>query len=269
MEKLNCQQLQNLLLDFIDKKLDQQTTESAKEHLGSCKQCHLELEQTLVLLEDMNRIGDVAPPASLRENFLKNLEQAKTEAGQTPVRSIQQSNRKVWLYNPFSQVAAGLAILIGGVLLGFILNNKPVANDNMVELQGQVQEMKSMLFMAKLDQSSASQRIQAVNFANEIVRPDNKVIDALINTMNYDDNTNVRMASIHALSKFSNDPTVRDAMVESLKNQDDALLQVTLINILVEIQEKKAIEVMRELLQKEETIEAVKDMAEKGLTTFI
>jgi len=47
------------------------------------------------------------------------------------------------------------------------------------------------------------------------------------------------------------------------------LLQITLINILVQIKEDKAVDVMKDIIQKEETIDAVKQMAEKGLTTFI
>ena len=62
---------------------------------------------------------------------------------------------------------------------------------------------------------------------------------------------------------------LRETRVNSLKTQEDALLQITLINILVQIKEDKAVDVMKDIIQKEETIDAVKQMAEKGLTTFI
>ena len=126
-----------------------------------------------------------------------------------------------------------------------------------------------MLFMAKLDQSSASQRIQAVNFTQDLSQPNKEILETLIQTMNTDDNVNVRMAAIYALSKFTNENIVRNALVNSLKTQEDALLQITLINILVQIKEDKAVDVMKDIIQKEETIDAVKQMAEKGLTTFI
>lgn len=269
MKNINCQSLNSVLIDFIDKNLDKETTLAVRSHLESCKSCHAEMERTLVLLDEMKHLHDKNPPARMRENFIQNLDREKSNLPVQNNKNNKFVSRKIWLYNPFSQIAAGLAILITGVLMGYILNNKPEQNTDVAILQEQVYEMKEMLFMAKLDQPSASQRIQAVNYANELRAPDLQVLESLINTMNTDDNVNVRMASIYALSKFSNNEMIREAMVKSLKTQEDPLLQITLINVLVEIQEKKAIEVMRDLLKKEETIDAVKQMAEKGLTTFI
>lgn len=269
MKEINCQHLHNILLDFIDKKLDSDTTHLVTDHLKACNSCNAELERTLVLLQDIQLLSDEEAPESMRNNFLRELETAKLTNKPGLLSQNDNVPRKLWLYNPFSQIAAGLAILISGVLLGFLLNNKNTDEGSVTELKSQVQDMKSMLFMAKLDQPSASQRIQAVNFTNEIRTPDPQVIDALVRTMDTDDNINVRMASIHALARFSEISLVRDALVTSLSKQDDPLIQITLINILVEIQEKKAIDTMRKLLQKEETIDAVKQMAEKGLTTFI
>ena len=237
--------------------------------MNKCSDCRADLEQYLVLFNDLKQIKDEEPPKSLKSNFLQAIETEKSKHSETPVINIANSYKKTWLYNPFSQIAAGVAILVTGVLLGFIIN-KPISNNGQVaQLQNQMDQMREMLFLTKLDNNSASQRMQAVNYTNEMMSPNPEIIDALVETMNTDENINVRMASIHALSKLTASAEVRDALVESLKTQDNALLQITLINILVEIQETNAIEVMEDLMQKDETIEAVKEMAEKGLTTFI
>jgi HEAT repeat protein len=129
-----------------------------------------------------------------------------------------------------------------------------------------VSEVKQMLVFSKLDQQSASQRIQAVNYARDITTPDYQIISALIKTMNTDENSNVRMAAIQALSRFTEESIVVDALVSSLDIQTDPLLQITLINILVELKEERAVDAMKKLLDQEETHETVKRMAQKGLT---
>ena len=269
MKTTNCEHINILLIDFIDKKLDQTNTELVKEHLNKCSSCRAELEQYLVLFNDFKQIKDEEPPTSIRSTFLQSIETEKAKQSEAPVIDINANTRKTWLYNPFSQIAAGVAILVTGILLGLVVNRPESNNGQVAQLKTEMDDMRQMLFMSKLDQNSASQRIQAVNYTNEMMAPNPEIIDALVNTMNTDENVNVRMASIHALSKLTASAEVRDALVKSLETQDNALLQITLINILVEVQETNAIGVMEDLMKKEGTIDAVKEMAEKGLTTFI
>jgi len=269
MKTTNCEHINILLIDFIDKKLDQTSTGLVKEHFNKCSDCSAELEQYLVLFNDFKQIKDEEAPITIRSSFLQSIESEKAKLSETPVIDINTNTRKTWLYNPFSQIAAGVAILVTGILLGLVVNKPEGNNGQLAQLQTEMDDMRQMLFMSKLDQNSASQRIQAVNYTNEMIAPNPEIIDALVNTMNTDENINVRMASIHALSKLTTSAEVRDALVKSLENQENALLQITLINILVEIQETNAIGVMEDLMKKDETIEAVKEMAEKGLTAFI
>lgn len=265
MNTKDCKLINSLFIDFIDKNLDEEHTTMVKEHLNRCASCRNELENLAEVLTGIERMEDVEPPAEVRRNFLTMLEEEKAN-----IRGGQQKARKIWLYNPFSQVAAGLVILLAGAFLGMMLNLRPSSGtQEIAQLRSDLEQTKQMLFMAKLDQNSASQRIQAVNYTQGFSQPDDNVLKALAETMNSDENVNVRMAAMHALTRFSNNDFVRDALVNSLSIQKDPLLQITLINILVTIRENKAKEPMQELLKKEETIEAVKQMAEKGLTSFI
>jgi hypothetical protein len=267
--KTNCEHIKLYLIDFIDKNLDEAMTNEIRQHLSECKSCQAELEQNLIIFDELKKIKDEEPPKNLRANFMQTLETEKMNIQQAPVIPISRNTRKLWLHNPFSQMAAGFAMLISGVLLGLLINNNQGNKSEIAQMHNEMDQMRQMLFLSKLDNNSASQRMQAVSYTQEMMTPNPEIIEALVETMNTDDNLNVRLASIHALSKFSNDPDIRDELVNSLKLQDDPLLQITLINILVEIQEEKAINVMKDLMQKDETMDAVKEMAEKGLTTFI
>lgn len=268
MENKDCKHINPMLIDFIDKKLDTEQTNQVKVHLQNCDSCQTELEHLLLVINDLHLIKDEQPSKKMRNDFLNILQKEKSK------QKEEETNRdvpakKIWLYNPFSQIAAGLVILISGALLGILLSQQPSNTGEVAQLQSEVDQVKQLLVLAKLDQPSPSQRILAANYTQEMTKPDDKIIAALIGTMNDDENVNVRMASIYALSKFTNEKSVREALVESLKSQEDALLQITLINILVQIKEESSIEVMKDLLNKDETIEAVKQMAEKGITTFI
>jgi HEAT repeat protein len=120
-----------------------------------------------------------------------------------------------------------------------------------------------------LKEESSSYRIQAVNYADDMKNPDEKVIAVLLNTLNHDKNVNVRMAAAYALAKYADQKTVSDSLVESLSAQVDPILQVTLINILVERNEKGAIRPMQQIISNSGTLKEVKAVAEKGIKTLL
>ena len=109
-----------------------------------------------------------------------------------------------------------------------------------------------------LENQSASKRILAVSNSEKINQPDTKIIEALINRLYYDKNTNVRLAAAETLAKFSSQEMVKTALIKSLETEKVASVQIELIQILAKIQEKRALEPMRKLLQKEETPNYVK-----------
>ena len=124
------------------------------------------------------------------------------------------------------------------------------------------------MFSLLRDESSSS-RIQAVNYITEIPDPDRKMIDAMICTLNNDENVNVRLTAAFALSKFGSDQAVRDSLVNSLSRQKDPILQVSLINILVDLKEQKARLLIQKILSDEKTMDVVKSVAQSGIRTLI
>ena len=62
---------------------------------------------------------------------------------------------------------------------------------------------------------------------------------------------------------------VRYELVKSLEEQTDPLIQISLIVILVEAQEKSATVPMRKLIDAEETLPQVKEQAELALKVLI
>jgi hypothetical protein len=262
MKTNDCNELGVFFIDFIDKQLNAELTKQVSNHIEKCTHCQLEIEQLSNVLNELSKMESEQPSNRLKRNFMQMLQHEKT---------IQDKSKKIainqfLLSNPYLRVAASFILLIGGVLIGLNLNKSTNNQAELQSLQNEVSEVKQLLIYSKLEQQSPSQRIQAVNYARDITSLDYGIITALINTMNTDENNNVRMAAIQALAKYTDDKLVVEALVQSLEFQKDPLLQITLINILVNIKEQAAIKSMQKLLLDEETHETVRKLAQKGLT---
>jgi hypothetical protein len=71
---------------------------------------------------------------------------------------------------------------------------------------------------------------------------------------------------VDALYLFAGDPTVKDGIIASLARQDSPLVQVALIDLLVDLREKRAVESLRLLLGNKAIEPAVRQKAEKGIS---
>ena len=87
----------------------------------------------------------------------------------------------------------------------------------------------------------------------------------MIKTMNTDENANVRLAAIDALSKFSNEENVRNALIHSLTIQDKPVVQIALINLMVELKEARAKDAFQNIIDNESLINVVRDEASFGI----
>lgn len=124
---------------------------------------------------------------------------------------------------------------------------------------------KAMVINSLEGQSSPSQRIAGVNASFKLKEADDEIITVLINTMKNDNNINVRLAAIEALYQFSSEERVKDAFVHALARQKEPVIQLTLINILVNLKENRAIDHMQKIIEDKQTIKSVKDEAQLGV----
>lgn len=137
-------------------------------------------------------------------------------------------------------------------------------NEQLARISREVEEMKQMLA-----QNSPSARIKAVAQVQEIEKADDELIQALIQTMHFDENVNVRMAAIQALLHYREQPEVRKALTQSLRIQENPNVQLLLIDGLVEMEEKEALPEMQELLKDPALQDAVRMRLQEGIGTLI
>jgi hypothetical protein len=76
----------------------------------------------------------------------------------------------------------------------------------------------------------------------------------------------VRLSSLNALERFSNEATVRKALIESVAAQDSPLMQIALIDELVQLRENNAGRELRNLSANQAVNVSVRQRAQWGLT---
>jgi hypothetical protein len=169
------------------------------------------------------------------------------------------------------QFAYGLLFLGIGLGVGYFLNsgNLPKSMNTTIVNNQETERVRERLVLTLLEQPSATKRLQAIGEANKIENIDEKIIHALLKTLNNDTNVNVRLAAIESLTNYLNDPLVREGLVQSIVKQDSPIVQVTLANLMVALQEKKSIEPFKTLMRTKKLNESVKHKLETSIESII
>jgi hypothetical protein len=266
---MKCTEAEAIMIEYLDKTLDEKSSNDLEKHVETCEHCLDELKETQKVLQLMTKGEMAKPDESLRINFYHMLhsEIDKTNKKRSSERTPVIQHNRTWF-----RIAAGFALLICGTFLGAFFHsefsNKYSATE-LKNLQTEVALLKQTAMFTMLNEESSADRLQAVNYANDLEVPERTVIDVLVKTLNNDKNVNVRMAAAYALAKFADQRAVCDSLVKSLSVQNDPILQVILINILVERKEREAIEPMRRIMNNETTLREVKVVAENGIRQLI
>lgn len=188
------------------------------------------------------------------------------EKDSPPITGRQLNSKVLWTL----RIAAGFILLLVGFSAGLLVNQQgPASGEQVAALQEEIEQMKTALVYGYDSHLTASERISAVRLSNRFpeqpAKLDSEITDILIYTLNNDENVNVREAAAEALFRFHNEPKIRKALVNALSRQTNPLMQITLINMLVELKETSAINEMQKLLMDLETRDLVKTRLETGI----
>ncbi len=243
---------EELLIEYLDSGV---ITPEHKAHLAECTICQKQLADLREVIDMMDGMGDVPVPDAVQF-------QISTAIAEEIARENQSSGFHWW------QVAAGVALLIVGFAVGKLSVKDQTAE--IIALQSQVDILKEVSMVNALQTSSASERLQVVNrIESEKPASSQKLLNSLFQTLNTDESPNVRYAAAQALVRFMNEEAVRVRMAESLELQSDPLIQISLISILTEAQEKHAIKPLRKILGQETINPEVKKQAQIALDILI
>ena len=218
-----------------------------------------ELEQTWELFDEIKR---PEPSEQMDARFSGML--AAYQDSKATSRSSFFEVISAWVMRSWQ---VGLASLVLGLFIGWWMLPSQSQTKDINQLSSEIQDMKKLMMLSMIEKPKAQERIRAVNMVSEIPKADEKVIEALITTLNHDDNLNVRLASLESLLIYGDQAEVRHALIDALKMQESAIMLVAIADALVAIQEKGSVDAM-EKLKNEIEDDLVKDKLEESIKSL-
>src|ERR1035437_2116202 len=120
---------------------------------------------------------------------------------------------------------------------------------DVAQLTGQVEALRQLVTLSLLQEQSPSSRLRGVTYSYQMARPDAQVEQALLYAVNHDSNVNVRLSAVDALEKYTASPRIRRALADAVPVQDSPLVQIALMDLLVQLNDKEAAPALRQLAQ--------------------
>ncbi|WP_299430560.1 HEAT repeat domain-containing protein [uncultured Maribacter sp.] len=257
-----------LLPEYIDGQLSDNKKKEVELHLKECEECIEELEGLKNLFTSFKEEEEVSPSDTLRTNFFEEIELEKiTDSKIVNLNKSSFKEKPSWTNN-FLKIAASIVLLVSVYFLGKQQQNQ-VLGQEITQLTSETNSFKQMAMLSLMGNKSASKRIQGVNFIEEFAEPDEAIVNALVDRMLTDENINVRRTAVEVLSEFISSETVKTSFIKALKSEEDPAIQITIIQVLGKIQEKKAAGAMKYLLEQENTQPYVKEELESVLPNII
>ena len=266
---MNCETAREQFAGYLADDIEAAAKVAVRDHIASCVSCREELEELSAVWTRLGVIPREQPSGRLRDNFYAMLEEAKKaadpkKAGGRPLRFRDYLRDLPVFRKPSYVYAFSIALLIVGAGTGYFLRAAGTA-PRTAALHRELQGMRRTAALSMIDRPSASDRLEGVGWSTRLESPDRKTLQALVDTLDRDPNVNVRLAAVDALYLFRNDPGVKDSLVRSLGKQESPLVQIALIDLLVEIRERRAAEALKKLIGEARLAPQVKQHAELGL----
>jgi hypothetical protein len=235
-------------------KLIEQLIESGTIELSQLKELNTLEVQVL-------KIESPIPSSELDDRFYKMLSAQKRES-----KGFSWGSFFSWPELAPKLAFASVTLLIG-LIVGYLFLPSPKSNQEVAQLSQEISDLKEMVMLSLLEKESATDRLKAVSLTSEMT-PSDKVTTALLQTLNHDDNINVRLAALDALKPYTTDSKVREELVRSIANQESPLVQVALADLMVALQEKSSVKEFEKILKSNKAPKEVKKRIEESIKTI-
>jgi uncharacterized protein (UPF0147 family) len=161
------------------------------------------------------------------------------------------------------KLALASITLLMGFLGGYVLQT-PSQKTEVSELTKEVSDLKEMMMFSLLEKESATDRLKAVSLTGEM-DASSKVTSALLQTLNNDNNVNVRLAALEALQPYVKDNHVREELIRSIGKQNSPLVQIALAELMAAIQEKSSVKELQKVLDDTNTPKGVRNKIKQSI----
>jgi hypothetical protein len=231
------------------------------------------IENGVIDIEDLNELHAIeervlsmesaTPSLSLDDKFYEMLQKEKRPANPF-------SWKKFFAWPELApRLAFASVTLILGLVAGYFLRTPPAEDGQIATLGREVSELKEVMMLSLLEKESVTDRLKAVSLTQEMDQASQKVTSALIQTLNNDNNVNVRLAALDALRVYSGEGKVREELIRSIAKQDSPLVQIALAELMAQLQAKSSVKELEKILKNENTPADVKKKIEQSLKVLV
>ena len=244
----------NLVTSYLDGTLSEADRQQLQSLIDSGEIDVLDLVDLEKIYRDAGSIKVPEPGPRMHDRFYAMLD--KETRNQPTKRSSKHGSLTNLHFPSWFQYAAVAATLLVGVLIGDLFAPFSDRDERIDLLSSEVTQMREVLMISLLQNDSPVERLRAVNISQQIPTSEDRVIEALLHTLNTDSNVNVRMAAVNALVERGNNPEVRRGLIESITLQDSPLVQITLADAMIALQEPSAAPEFEKLLAVSDQMDA-------------
>jgi hypothetical protein len=221
------------------------------------------------LLRAVDEVEVPEPSAEMDRKFQAMLEEAKKTRlleDRAPIHRPRPFFGRLPSLLPRLTVA--LSLIVVGWFLGYQVTPRP-ERARIDLLASEVQEMKKTVMLAMLENSSAAERMKAVQYAQDVTEPDESVLNALTRTLNNDPNVGVRLMAVNALAHYAAYPRAREALIQSIVWQKSSLVQLALADVMLALNEKRAVDPIRRVIASPMVDDSVKSKLETTVSELL
>ncbi len=261
--KADCSFAKEALLEEIqDGEFGSKDFDLFLEKHAECKEEIKEFYDTWVSLDD----ASVPEPSSKMDAlFYRSLSEYQPEEksqasdiSETPKLKVVSTNWK-----RLSRLAIAASIFLAGAITSFYIVNGN--NDSDVYADKQPEQSAEISLVST---KSAVTRLEDISELKKASELSETIIDALNKALIMDPNINVRLSAIEAMVHFADNPKVRENLIKAIPYQDSPIIQITLAEVMIALEEKGSKDAWQELFdsgnlegdvkaQLEETLEPV------------
>ena len=202
-------------------------------------ECEQKLRDAYMLWLEMGQLEVPPVPEGAQTRFLTMLdefEEGQRTAGPGSGKRVRLLTTLKWA-----------AIFIIGVSVGVFVSNRSGSNS-----ESTVVSMEGKLSKSLDTERSATEKLRTLQTIKSDSDPEEYVYEALYKTILNDPNINVRLSAVEAMLHFSDKPKVRTLLIRALTSQDSPIVQLSLAEVIIKLQENESMDEIRKLLNSDQ-----------------
>jgi hypothetical protein len=149
--------------------------------------------------------------------------------------------------------------------LGFVLGERTATQRQLADLRVRVDTMGQLVEQSVLQKRTTGDRLETVLTAARSSKPDERIIDGLINSLAFDPSINVRLNALSALYGHAEQEVVRAGVLACLPRESNPLVQISMIDFLVAAKAREASPELRKLSLDPKSDTDVRDSARRAI----